>query len=53
MIRLAIFLALGTAPAAFADGGFFTGRDVVFLGEPGVLEARQRIALRMRAAQHA
>jgi uncharacterized protein (DUF2236 family) len=27
--------------------------DVVFLGEPGVLEARQRIALRMRAAQHA
>ena len=33
MIRLAIFLALGTAPAAFADGGFFTGRDVVFLGE--------------------
>jgi len=27
--------------------------DVVFLGEPGVLEARQRITLRMRAAQHA
>ena len=27
--------------------------DVVFLGEPGVLEARQRIALRMRAAQRA
>jgi hypothetical protein len=26
---------------------------VVFLGEPGVLEARQRIALRMRAAQRA
>jgi uncharacterized protein (DUF2236 family) len=25
--------------------------DVVYLGEPGVLEARQRIALRMRAAQ--
>jgi uncharacterized protein (DUF2236 family) len=25
--------------------------DAVFLGEPGVLEARQRIALRMRAAQ--
>jgi uncharacterized protein (DUF2236 family) len=25
--------------------------DVVFLGEPGVLEARQRIALRMRAAR--
>jgi hypothetical protein len=25
----------------------------VFLGEPGVLEARQRIALRMRAAQRA
>ena len=24
--------------------------DAVFLGEPGVLEARQRIALRMRAA---
>ena len=27
--------------------------DVVFLGEPGVLEARQRIALRMRTAQRA
>jgi uncharacterized protein (DUF2236 family) len=27
--------------------------DAVFLGEPGVLEARQRIALRMRAAQPA
>ncbi len=27
--------------------------DVVFLGEPGVLEARQRIALRVRAAQRA
>jgi hypothetical protein len=27
--------------------------DAVFLGEPGVLEARQRIALRMRAAQRA
>jgi uncharacterized protein (DUF2236 family) len=27
--------------------------DVVFLGEPGVLEARQRITLRMRAAQQA
>jgi uncharacterized protein (DUF2236 family) len=27
--------------------------DTVFLGEPGVLEARQRIALRMRAAQRA
>ena len=27
--------------------------DVVFLGEPGVLEARQRIALRMRAAWRA
>jgi len=27
--------------------------DVVFLGEPGVLEARQRLALRMRAAQRA
>jgi hypothetical protein len=25
----------------------------VYLGEPGVLEARQRIALRMRAAQRA
>ena len=25
--------------------------DVVYLGEPGVLEARQRVALRMRAAQ--
>jgi hypothetical protein len=25
--------------------------DAVFLGEPGVLEARQRITLRMRAAQ--
>ena len=25
--------------------------DAVYLGEPGVLEARQRIALRMRAAQ--
>jgi uncharacterized protein (DUF2236 family) len=25
--------------------------DVIYLGEPGVLEARQRIALRMRAAQ--
>src|SRR5262249_16936828 len=28
-------------------------RDVVFLGEPGVLEARQRVTLRMRAAQRA
>ena len=27
--------------------------DAVYLGEPGVLEARQRITLRMRAAQHA
>jgi uncharacterized protein (DUF2236 family) len=27
--------------------------DAVYLGEPGVLEARQRIALRMRAAQRA
>jgi uncharacterized protein (DUF2236 family) len=27
--------------------------DAVFLGEPGVLEARQRIIARMRAAQHA
>ena len=27
--------------------------DTVFLGEPGVLEARQRIALRMRAARPA
>jgi uncharacterized protein (DUF2236 family) len=27
--------------------------DAVFLGEPGVLEARQRITLRMRAARHA
>jgi uncharacterized protein (DUF2236 family) len=27
--------------------------DVVYLGEPGVLEARQRIALRIRAAQRA
>jgi uncharacterized protein (DUF2236 family) len=27
--------------------------DAVFLGEPGVLEARQRIALRMRAARQA
>lgn len=27
--------------------------DVVFLGEPGVLEARQRITLRTRAAVHA
>ena len=27
--------------------------DAVFLGEPGVLEARQRLALRMRAAQRA
>jgi uncharacterized protein (DUF2236 family) len=26
--------------------------DTVFLGEPGVLEARQRIALRTRAARH-
>jgi uncharacterized protein (DUF2236 family) len=26
--------------------------DTVYLGEPGVLEARQRIALRMRAAQN-
>ena len=25
--------------------------DATFLGEPGVLEARQRITLRMRAAQ--
>jgi uncharacterized protein (DUF2236 family) len=27
--------------------------DAVFLGEPGVLEARQRITLRMRTAQRA
>ena len=27
--------------------------DVVYLGEPGVLEARQRIALRIRAARRA
>jgi uncharacterized protein (DUF2236 family) len=27
--------------------------DAVFMGEPGVLEARQRIALRMRAVQRA
>jgi hypothetical protein len=27
--------------------------DAVFLGEPGVLEARQRITLRTRAAQRA
>jgi len=27
--------------------------DAVFLGEPGVLEARQRVTLRMRAAVHA
>ena len=27
--------------------------DAVFIGEPGVLEARQRIALRMRAAKRA
>ena len=27
--------------------------DAVFLGEPGVLEARQRITLRMRAARPA
>ncbi len=27
--------------------------DAVFLGEPGVLEARQRIILRMRAARQA
>jgi uncharacterized protein (DUF2236 family) len=27
--------------------------DTVFLGEPGVLEARQRIAARVRAAEHA
>jgi uncharacterized protein (DUF2236 family) len=27
--------------------------DALFLGEPGVLEARQRIAARVRAAQHA
>jgi hypothetical protein len=27
--------------------------DVVYLGEPGVLEARQRIALRIRAARPA
>jgi hypothetical protein len=27
--------------------------DTVFLGEPGVLEARQRIALRVRAARPA
>jgi uncharacterized protein (DUF2236 family) len=26
--------------------------DTVYLGEPGVLESRQRIALRIRAAQH-
>jgi uncharacterized protein (DUF2236 family) len=26
--------------------------DAVYLGEPGVLEARQRIALRMRASRH-
>jgi hypothetical protein len=27
--------------------------DAVFIGEPGVLEARQRIAARVRAAQRA
>ena len=27
--------------------------DAVYIGEPGVLEARQRITLRMRAAQRA
>ena len=27
--------------------------DAVFLGEPGVLEARQRVILRMRAARQA
>jgi hypothetical protein len=27
--------------------------DAVYLGEPGVLEARQRLALRMRTAQRA
>ena len=27
--------------------------DAVFIGEPGVLEARQRITLRMRAAVRA
>ncbi len=27
--------------------------DTVFLAEPGVLEARQRLALRMRAARAA
>jgi hypothetical protein len=27
--------------------------DAVFIGEPGVLEARQRITLRMRAAARA
>jgi hypothetical protein len=27
--------------------------DMVFLGEPGVLEARQRIAVRMRSARAA
>jgi hypothetical protein len=26
---------------------------VVYMGEPGVLEARQRVALRIRAAQRA
>ena len=26
--------------------------DAVYLGEPGVLEARQRLTLRMRAAGH-
>ena len=27
--------------------------DAIYLGEPGVLEARQRLALRMRAAESA
>jgi hypothetical protein len=27
--------------------------DAIYLGEPGVLEARQRLTLRMRAAQQA
>jgi hypothetical protein len=27
--------------------------DAVYLGEPGVLEARQRLTLRMRAAEQA
>jgi hypothetical protein len=27
--------------------------DAIYLGEPGVLEARQRLTLRMRSAQRA